>query len=652
MARYTPTGTVRSIPALNAELEKISEAFDGTLSREGDVPNQMEADLDMNGNEILNVVTDPNNPDSLVSRKDVYLQSEVDTKDATVLSQAQEYADAAANGVATSVVRYVQEDLPTPPILTGARWYKPSDGITYVYYVDGDSSQWVQETVNSFEGTLRDELADVDSDVLVGGVEAKTAVSRQINHINLGDKSLAGGFIEGDTPEAIAQNNAVIAAALSQAASTGAPLFIPTGNFFISVPVAIPTNCSGIYGEGYSSTLTVKDSDGIAFGASDIVGARFCKDFSLFSNNVFGGHTGIVVDAGTNPAARCTGLQFEGIYCAFFDTFMNCKGLWHSKIKNCVSNNCYDGIHLRGRNVSINIDACKLQTGFVTREADRTGILITRSTDYDGAAEFRPEAIKISNETLVYGFDYLIDVVTCLNFSCTESDLDYGGKVGVRVGTVDGGCVIDNNWFAGDVDGFIGVEFINIAVDTLQSSTVKSNSFTMNPTKTGNRAIFTGSLHGGISIESNSISGDYTTGIYLELNSQYNKVIGNMVLASTALNVQSSSNFISGNHFVNSILIGSSSLRNDWGSNTGATITRKTTTVTVPAGSTSQTFSVASLGFGSLVNNQKITVNAWQSDQGASAGDVWAITGSGNIQLNTTSAINAPTEVGLEIITL
>lgn len=51
--RYTPTSP-RSVPEIRAELDKIAEAIDTMLDREGDGPNQMEAPLDMNGQPILN----------------------------------------------------------------------------------------------------------------------------------------------------------------------------------------------------------------------------------------------------------------------------------------------------------------------------------------------------------------------------------------------------------------------------------------------------------------------------------------------------------------------------------------------------------------------------------------------------------------------
>ncbi len=62
MAKYTPT-TVSNIGGnpnsaqntINQNFEDISTAIEVTLSRDGTLPNQMEADLDMNSNDILNV---------------------------------------------------------------------------------------------------------------------------------------------------------------------------------------------------------------------------------------------------------------------------------------------------------------------------------------------------------------------------------------------------------------------------------------------------------------------------------------------------------------------------------------------------------------------------------------------------------------------
>lgn len=45
----------QSGPTINANNDKIETAFDNTLSRDGSSPNQMNADIDMNSNDLLNV---------------------------------------------------------------------------------------------------------------------------------------------------------------------------------------------------------------------------------------------------------------------------------------------------------------------------------------------------------------------------------------------------------------------------------------------------------------------------------------------------------------------------------------------------------------------------------------------------------------------
>lgn len=59
-----------STEALNDNFQRIVDALDNTLSRDGTLPNQLEADLDLNGNALLNSVPS-DDPDALVRRQDV-----------------------------------------------------------------------------------------------------------------------------------------------------------------------------------------------------------------------------------------------------------------------------------------------------------------------------------------------------------------------------------------------------------------------------------------------------------------------------------------------------------------------------------------------------------------------------------------------------
>lgn len=60
-----------STTTLNDNFAALVAAFDNTLSRDGSTPNTMDADLDLNGNDILNVnsLTDSSGKDILVETK-------------------------------------------------------------------------------------------------------------------------------------------------------------------------------------------------------------------------------------------------------------------------------------------------------------------------------------------------------------------------------------------------------------------------------------------------------------------------------------------------------------------------------------------------------------------------------------------------------
>lgn len=55
------------VQLLNRNFTRIEEWSDTVMSRLGEAPNQLEADLDLNGNQILNVGLTPSDPSSLVS---------------------------------------------------------------------------------------------------------------------------------------------------------------------------------------------------------------------------------------------------------------------------------------------------------------------------------------------------------------------------------------------------------------------------------------------------------------------------------------------------------------------------------------------------------------------------------------------------------
>lgn len=59
-----------STEALNENFQRIADAIENTISRDGTLPNQLEADLDLNGKTLLNTVPSTD-PDALVTRETV-----------------------------------------------------------------------------------------------------------------------------------------------------------------------------------------------------------------------------------------------------------------------------------------------------------------------------------------------------------------------------------------------------------------------------------------------------------------------------------------------------------------------------------------------------------------------------------------------------
>jgi hypothetical protein len=95
----------RSSNALNSDLAAIEAAIENTLSRDGTTPNQMTADLDLNGNQILNLPT-PVDPTDVIRLQDleVYLDPIPYVED---LVTAAELAETNAETAATSAAAQV-----------------------------------------------------------------------------------------------------------------------------------------------------------------------------------------------------------------------------------------------------------------------------------------------------------------------------------------------------------------------------------------------------------------------------------------------------------------------------------------------------------------------------------------------------------------
>lgn len=313
MARYIKQN-VNSVPSINAELTKIQTAIQDTLSRKGDVPNQMEGTLDMNSERIINL-PEPVSDHEPFRKGDLpiieaTLQPYVDEATAQANRSEQEanraeneadraFAEAdridslvqdAVNSAAGA--NYVGEEPPAEFLVQGVRWYKPSESTTYVYYCDGDSCQWVQEPVQSAEGTLRQELASVDSSVSVGGVEAGEIGKRFDEWVHVTKyPSFKGDGVNDDLPAFISAKDECLA--------TGKGLYCPP-SYRITLSAGI--DLSGIRNIKIESDITIPSG-------TIITGGNLNKGISFISfQTVTNGTNVITAPPPANPVVRVSGI--------------------------------------------------------------------------------------------------------------------------------------------------------------------------------------------------------------------------------------------------------------------------------------------------------------------------------------------------------
>ncbi len=146
--------------ALNANFDAIETAIENTLSRDGSTPNQMEADLDLNGHAIINSGGSSDDPDRVITYTEMVeyttsvaggivaqrMEMQVATASQTVFTLTTMEYNAGSNSLAVYV--------------NGARRFAPSD------YTETDS-----ETITFLAGlTAGDEVMFVVNDFL-GTVE-------------------------------------------------------------------------------------------------------------------------------------------------------------------------------------------------------------------------------------------------------------------------------------------------------------------------------------------------------------------------------------------------------------------------------------------------------------------------------------------------
>lgn len=198
-----------------------------------------------------------------------YIGSDFDK--VTLVSENIEYIKNVAEGIAGIPVKsYIGEFPPKRPV-NGAEWYCTKDGRTYVWYEDGDSSQWVESSpqsnvadlstedklsIDSFRGVKQAALkvagiADNGRPDTVQNSQTLLAINIATNNcINVKTHCNAVG-------DGIADDTVAFKKAFEFAAASGKPIYIPSGKYLISESLAVFTGLV-VIGDGDSSVIECK----------------------------------------------------------------------------------------------------------------------------------------------------------------------------------------------------------------------------------------------------------------------------------------------------------------------------------------------------------------------------------------------------------
>ena len=125
----TITSGYTSTNVLNANFEALRQAFDNTVSRDGSVPNQLQADLDLNSNDILNVntITDSTGDNLIASMRN--LRAEVEGLRDDTVDSVDEFTDLYLGTKASAPT--VDND--GDPLQLGAIYYDSTTSTLNVY---------------------------------------------------------------------------------------------------------------------------------------------------------------------------------------------------------------------------------------------------------------------------------------------------------------------------------------------------------------------------------------------------------------------------------------------------------------------------------------------------------------------------------------
>ena len=242
-----------SIDALNDNFDAIEAAVENTLSLDGTSPNEMEADLDLNGHDLLNVgevntaslrlngvAVSP----STITYNGVVKETQVATSGQTVFNLSAISYSPLTNNMSVYVDGVYQN--PSRYTETSSTRITFSEGLHVGAVVD-----FQVMSLNELSGTV--DSANVTHTQAIAGAVATTVKAKLSEHVSVKDFGAVGDGVTDDT--------AAIQAAIASGAKS---LYFPAGTYYAQI---VPTAGLNIVGESYS-TVTIKYDGVFVFGTN------------------------------------------------------------------------------------------------------------------------------------------------------------------------------------------------------------------------------------------------------------------------------------------------------------------------------------------------------------------------------------------------
>jgi hypothetical protein len=154
----------------------------------------------------------------------------------------------------------------------------------------------------------------------------------------------------------------------------------------------------------------------------------------------------------------------------------------------------------------------------------------------DAAYKLRPEDVQL-HRTIIYGFDKAVVWRMALFGGIVNCDLDACKKTGLELVTADGGFAFRDNWVQlnSKADQSYGINGTALGyMPQLSNISIANNHIYSSSERGTSHGIFLGRNQANVAISSNSVSGNWTSGLKVESARQVT-IVENRIASQVSL---------------------------------------------------------------------------------------------------------------------